>query len=95
MESAEVDPEEVQDIPLTNRHTIKGALHFADVKHVLINGELDRKEIDTFVNYEVMHLEVSNNSVNIELFSWGEKDAQSQDYSIVNIEAGRIYWEDF
>ncbi|MDE3055957.1 MAG: hypothetical protein KGI80_04625 [Verrucomicrobiota bacterium] len=95
MESSELDPEEVQNISLTKRHTIKGDLYFSDVKEISINGNYCDKKISRFNDYEIMHLEVSNKSATIEVFSWGGGDVKSQDYATLIIEADHIYWDNF
>jgi len=95
MESSEVDPDEVQHVLLTNRRTIKGFLHFVGVESVTINEKLDDKDLARFYNYEIMHLEVSEKSADIELFSWDQEGTRSQDYVVVHIKANQIYWENY
>lgn len=96
IESSEINPSDMKDsIQLSERETIKGKLHLKNVNLIKINGSnfygLLNKEYDSGV---ILDLQIEEKKIEIAI-SWVNFSPKSQvnDFSIIAIEAEKIWWE--
>ncbi len=94
MESAEVDPEEIRDVVLSARNTIKGILHVSGVEKIQENNQdvlvLEKKYDDGGIfdfELEKHRIEFSVDWVNFPPYP------AVNEFSVIQIVAEKIWWE--
>jgi hypothetical protein len=96
MESAELTEEDLKDsIILSENHRIRGKLHIEGVKNITENNK--RYHFIFKMKYEdaeIFHFEYSQNTVEFQI-KWNSypPDPCIKDFSTIEIEAEKIYWE--
>ena len=97
MESAEILSEWNKDnIPLSKHSRISGKLHLEEIKSIRINDKIYNGKLKkTYDSSDVYDFEIQKNKV-ILLISWinyPPKPPEKTDIFTIEIEVGRIYWE--
>jgi hypothetical protein len=103
MESAEIDEEEIKDyiapskvdIILSKDDRIRGKLHIAEVKNIKINDKAFSGILKKMYDYAgIFDFEIKKNTVELSI-KWGTYsfDPNFNEFSVIEIEAEKIYWE--
>lgn len=93
LSSAEVNPDEVIDFPLSAEGYIKGKIHIEKIKIIKITprdflGDLRM----IYESGEILDLVIKPNFVELS-FIWRDSNFQDKGYFKIEIEAEKIYWE--
>jgi hypothetical protein len=96
MSSAEMDPEDMKDdILLSKDDSIDGCLHIEDVIDVKISNHKDLE--DLFKTYDhgiILDFDIENGKIELGiLWSNFHPKPQTNDFSVIEIEAKKIWWE--
>lgn len=96
MESAEMDEEDIMDdVILSKKKTIKGKLYIEGIKNIKENGALHSNIFRMkYEDAEIFHFEFNQNKVEFQII-WNSLPPTTdiKDFSTVEIEAEKIWWE--
>lgn len=96
MSSAEMDEEDLKEpIVLSKDDRIVGKLHIEGIKNIIVDNErLEKSLKKEYDDGEIFHLEIVNNTVNLEII-WGNypPNPEVDEFSEITIEAQKVYWE--
>jgi len=96
LESAEMDRADMNDdIPLSERGTIKGKLHLEKVQSILINEIPFHSQLKLVYDYgSIFDFNIRNNVVELQI-SWrnAPQKPDVNDFSTIVIHANFIWWE--
>lgn len=96
LESAEMDRSDMKDnIPLSERGTIKGKLHLDEISSFIINDFSFLEEFKMPYDYgSIFDFDIRNNQVELQI-SWRNAPQKPyvNDFSTIKIEAQKIWWE--
>ncbi len=96
LESAEMDPADMKDdIPLSERGTIKGKLHLTKIQSIKINEFSFHGRLKLQYDYgTIFDFETQNNVVELQI-SWrnAPKKPDVNDFSTIIVQADHIWWE--
>jgi hypothetical protein len=94
MKSAEVDPEDISEIALTQDDRISGKLHIEGVVKITENNLPISKLLEKkYKNTEIMHLNIFDHKIVIEIIYNDISNTKWTEYSTIEIEAEKIWWE--
>ena len=93
MHSAEMDEEDIQDDAILSKENIlKGKLHLEGIKKIIENNLL----IDSFIMKKedggIFRFKIYDNIVQFQI-TWDSIPFDKEDFSVVEIEAEKIWWE--
>ena len=96
LESAEMDRAEMKDdIPLSERDTIKGKLHLEKIQSIQINDRVFHDRLKIPYDYgSIFDFDIRNNIVELQI-SWrnAPKKPSVNDFSTIVVQADHIWWE--
>lgn len=93
MKSAEIDPNSVSDIPLSQNNVLRGNLHVDGVKFILLNGKKFKGKIKLILSdNDLLHLKIKGDIVFCEI-GWRGLEPSQIDFSAFEIHAEKIWWE--
>ncbi len=96
LESAEMDPADMKDdIPLSERGTIKGKLHLEKIQSIQVNGSFLAGPLIIPYDYgSIFDFEIRNNVVELQI-SWRNAPQKPfvNDFSTIILLAEHIWWE--
>lgn len=93
LKSAEINPNIINDIPLSVDNRLKGNLHIKGVKSIFNNGEELEGELQMlFPDNDLLHLKIKGNTVFCEI-GWRGRNSNEIDFSDLEIRATEVWWE--
>jgi len=95
MESAEIDKEDVEDMALSKKDTIKGKLHLIGVTNIKENGRpFDKNLKMKYDDGEIFRFKINKSKIELQI-KWNSSPPKPyiEDFSTIEIEAKKIWWE--
>ena len=101
VESAEINKERIfqkdgKNFVFTSDKRLKGKLHLEKIKSIKVNGKIFSGSLKMIYDFSgtIMSLEVDKNRLELQIL-WENypKKPEINDFSIIEIEAEKIYWE--